>query len=121
MGSSFALRCSSKRGMDRSRPHVYGIFGLAKSSPVSAFSTIFPPYMTWMRCVIPATTPRSWVMRMKAVRNSRARFFSRSRICAWMVTSRAVVGSSARISFGLHESAIAIITRWRMPPENWCG
>ena len=22
---------------------------------------------------------------------------------------------------GLHESAIAIITRWRMPPESWCG
>ena len=43
------------------------------------------------------------------------------RICAWMVTSSAVVGSSAMMSFGLHESAIAIITRWRMPPENWCG
>jgi hypothetical protein len=22
---------------------------------------------------------------------------------------------------GLQDSAIAIITRWRMPPENWCG
>ncbi len=43
------------------------------------------------------------------------------RICAWMVTSSAVVGSSAMMSLGLHESAIAIITRWRMPPENWCG
>ena len=38
-----------------------------------------------------------------------------------MVTSNAVVGSSAMSSFGLHDSAIAIITRWRMPPENWCG
>ena len=47
--------------------------------------------------------------------------WSRSRICAWMVTSSAVVGSSAMISFGLQASAIAIITRWRMPPENWCG
>ena len=46
---------------------------------------------------------------------------SRSRICAWTVTSSAVVGSSAISSFGLHESAIAIITRWRMPPENRCG
>ena len=44
-----------------------------------------------------------------------------SRIWAWMVTSRAVVGSSAIRSFGLHESAMAIITRWRMPPESWCG
>src|SRR5262245_62751191 len=40
---------------------------------------------------------------------------------AWMVTSSAVVGSSARISGGLHASAIAIIIRWRIPPVNWCG
>ena len=45
----------------------------------------------------------------------------RSRICAWMVTSSAVVGSSAISSFGLQASAMAIITRWRMPPESWCG
>ena len=44
-----------------------------------------------------------------------------SRTWAWIVTSRAVVGSSAIISCGSSASAIAIITRWRMPPENWCG
>ena len=44
-----------------------------------------------------------------------------SRICAWIVTSSAVVGSSAISSFGLQASAMAIITRWRMPPESWCG
>ena len=38
-----------------------------------------------------------------------------------MVTSSAVVGSSAIRTSGLHESAMAIITRCRMPPENWCG
>ena len=38
-----------------------------------------------------------------------------------MVTSSAVVGSSASSSLGSLASAIAIITRWRMPPENWCG
>ena len=38
-----------------------------------------------------------------------------------MVTSSAVVGSSAISSFGLQASAMAIITRWRMPPESWCG
>jgi hypothetical protein len=42
----------------------------------------------------------------------------RSRICAWMVTSSAVVGSSAISSLGLQASAMAIITRWRMPPES---
>ncbi len=45
----------------------------------------------------------------------------RSRICAWIVTSSAVVGSSAISTCGLQASAIAIITRWRMPPESWCG
>ena len=45
----------------------------------------------------------------------------RSRICAWIVTSSAVVGSSAISSFGLQASAIAIITRCRIPPESWCG
>ena len=38
-----------------------------------------------------------------------------------MVTSSAVVGSSAISSVGRQTSAIAIITRWRKPPESWCG
>ena len=38
-----------------------------------------------------------------------------------MVTSSAVVGSSHRISFGSHDSAIAIMMRWRRPPESSCG
>ena len=46
---------------------------------------------------------------------------SRSRISAWMVTSSAVVGSSAISTLGEQEIAIAIMTRWRIPPESWCG
>ena len=38
-----------------------------------------------------------------------------------MVTSSAVVGSSAISSFGRQAIAMAIITRWLMPPESWCG
>ena len=48
-------------------------------------------------------------------------FRSSSRICAWVVTSSAVVGSSAISRLGLQASAMAITARWRMPPENWCG
>ena len=48
-------------------------------------------------------------------------FWSTSRIWAWMVTSSAVVGSSAMSRSGSHATAMAIIARWRMPPENWCG
>ncbi len=45
----------------------------------------------------------------------------RSRICAWIVTSSAVVGSSAISSAGRQASAIAIIARCRIPPDSWCG
>jgi hypothetical protein len=38
-----------------------------------------------------------------------------------MVTSSAVVGSSAISSFGPQASAMAIIARWRMPPDSLCG
>ena len=37
------------------------------------------------------------------------------------MTSSAVVGSSAMMMSGFIASAMAIITRWRWPPENWCG
>jgi hypothetical protein len=46
---------------------------------------------------------------------------SRSRICAWVVTSSAVVGSSAIKAFGLSAIAMAMTTRWRWPPERSCG
>ncbi len=38
-----------------------------------------------------------------------------------MVTSSAVVGSSAISRRGLQAIAMAIMTRWFMPPESWCG
>ncbi len=69
----------------------------------------------------PATTPRSWLIQITEVPRSRCRRFTRSMICAWMVTSSAVVASSAISRRGLHDSAMAIMTRWRMPPENWWG
>ena len=56
-----------------------------------------------------AAPVRSWICRIS------------SRICAWIVTSSAVVGSSAMSSLGSQESAIAIMTRWRMPPDISCG
>ena len=38
-----------------------------------------------------------------------------------VVTSSAVVGSSAMTSIGSGSSAIAIMMRWRCPPESSCG
>ena len=43
------------------------------------------------------------------------------RIWAWMVTSRAVVGSSARMRSGSQARAMAMTTRWRMPPGKFVG
>src|SRR6266849_1445340 len=60
-------------------------------------------------------------MMMSATLSRRVRPLISSRICAWMVTSSAVVGSSAMMSLGSQASAIAIMTRWRMPPESSCG
>ena len=56
-----------------------------------------------------------------AVPESSTSSFSSSRTCAWMVTSSAVVGSSAISSRGSQASAIAISARCRIPPESWCG
>ena len=63
----------------------------------------------------------SWVMSTMAVPLSRCSSRSRSKIWACTVTSSAVVGSSAIRMSGRQASAMAIITRWRMPPESWCG
>ena len=52
-----------------------------------------------------ATMPRSCVMSRIAIARSACSFASRSRICAWMVTSSAVVGSSAISTSGSAASA----------------
>ena len=57
-------------------------------------------------------------MMINATFSRRVSSFISSRICAWIVTSSAVVGSSAMISLGSQASAIAIMMRWRMPPDS---
>ena len=51
----------------------------------------------------------------------RLQFLSSSRIFSCTVTSSAVVGSSAISSSGSLARAMAIITRWRWPPDSSCG
>ena len=58
-----------------------------------------------------ATTPRSWVMKMMDRLCSFFRRLISSRIWAWMVTSRAVVGSSQMRISVLADSAMAISIR----------
>ncbi len=66
-----------------------------------------------------ATIPRSWVISRIAAPVFSPSSRSRSRIRAAIETSRPVVGSSAISSCGDVARAIAIITRWHMPPESW--
>ena len=73
--------------------------------------------MTATRSAIRATTPRLWVMRMMPQPVSRWISCISSRIWAWVVTSRAVVGSSARRIDGWQQRAIAIMTLCRWPPD----
>ena len=77
--------------------------------------------MTITRSAMSATTPRSWVTKMTPLSLSWLSWLISRRIWAWMVTSSAVVGSSAISTLGDSESAIAIMARWRIPPENSCG
>ncbi|KAG1388053.1 hypothetical protein G6F59_016126 [Rhizopus arrhizus] len=80
-----------------------------------------PAYMTMTWSAMRATSPISWEMNTMPSPNSVWMSRSRSSSSACTVTSSAVVGSSAISSSGPHISAMAIITRWRRPPDNWCG
>jgi hypothetical protein len=74
-----------------------------------------------MREAMWATMPRSWEMNSIEVPKSSWRRCRRSRTCAWIVTSRAVEGSSAMISVGRQAMAMAMMMRWHMPPESSWG
>ena len=60
-------------------------------------------------------------MSSSAMPRSACRRLSSSRICAWIVTSSAVVGSSAISTSGSTASAAAIMARCFSPPESWNG
>ena len=74
--------------------------------------------MTAMRSHVCAATPTLCVMITWATPSSSRSLSSRLRICAWMVTSSAVVGSSAMSSGDPQARAIAMHTRCLMPPLN---
>ena len=68
-----------------------------------------------------AARSRSWVMNSIPSPNSRRRSSRIAMTSACVVTSRAVVGSSASSRRGRVSSAAAIMTRCSMPPDIWCG
>ena len=72
-----------------------GMRGRLKNVLLAPDSTRFPAYITATRSAICETTARSCEMKSMARPNFARSSASNSRICAWMVTSSAVVGSSA--------------------------
>ena len=77
-----------------------------------------PAYITATVSHTSATMPKSWVIMIMEVSYFSLSSLISSSTWAWMVTSRAVVGSSAMRSLGLQARAMAITTRCFMPPEN---
>ena len=75
-----------------------------------------PAYITATRSHMRATTPKSCVMNRIAMPLSCCSRFSSLRYCSWIVTSSAVVGSSAISTSGWPLIAMAPTTRCFMPP-----
>ena len=121
MATGTAPKPLPMRGTAAKRSRVYCACGAAKIGPTGPSSTMLPCRMTMTRVAISATTPMSWVIRISAVPVSRCRSRSRSSTSRCTVTSSAVVGSSQISTSGRSASAMAIITRWRIPPESSCG
>ena len=117
---SWSLR-APPRGMQRSNPTVYGWRGLSNTSCTLPCSTRRPAYSTPMRSHIFPITARLWLMNSRLVWNSARSALTRSRTSPSTVASRPVVGSSRISSVGSLASAIAITTRWFIPPDSWCG
>ena len=92
-----------------------------KAASTSARSIGRPAYMITMSSATSATTPRSWVMRITAVSKSRCMLGEQLEdlgLDGDVEGGRRLVGDD---QCGSSASAIAIMTRWRMPPENWWG
>src|SRR4030042_6038495 len=121
IGTSFLPSSSSSLGIHLRRPMVYGWRGLRKMSLVVPDSTIRPAYMIYILWAYLATTPRLCVTITSEVRKRCTMSFIISSSCAWVVTSRAVVGSSAIRIFGLQERPMAINTLCLIPPPQCCG
>ena len=104
-----------------SNPSVYGLAGVSSTCAVVPLSITSPAYITTTWSQSAPTTARSCEISISVASSRSTTSAIRSSTCTWMVRSSPVVGSSAISSFGEQTSAIAIITRCAMPPENWCG
>ena len=107
----------SSCGRQRSSAVVYVSCGRSNTSRAGPCSRISPSRITMTWSAISPTTARSCVMNSTDICRRFCSWPMSSRICFWIVTSSAVVGSSAISSLGSQAIAIAIITRCCCPPD----
>ena len=94
-----------------------GMRGVLEELATAPISTIFPAYMTATRSLTRPTTARSCETKSMASEAS-AQVGEQRQNLRLTVTSSAVVGSSAMSRAGRLTMAMAIMTRWRWPPES---
>ena len=120
MQAAPALRADAAAAR-REKAGGVGVRGASNKLNTSAASTILPP------ChdidLIAQLGDHAEVMGDDQQRQLRSLLSRRSVWITWFCTvaSSAVVGSSATRICGSGASAIAISTRWRMPPDSSCG
>ena len=117
--ASRARGSASTLGIDRSNDRVYGCRGAWKDRVDRTFLHLVAE--VHHHDVVGHLGDHTHVVCDQDHRQTRAPAAVRrisSRICACVVTSSAVVGSSAIRMRGSAASASAIITRWRSPPDS---
>ncbi len=108
-------------GNELRSPAVYGWAVSLNTCAVPPSSIIIPAYITPILSETSATTETSWVMIIIAMFHSCWSFLISTSIRSWVITSSAVVGSSAIMNEGDRASARAIMALCFMPPLNSCG
>ena len=113
--------CCSREGRLSTSRRVYGWRGSCSSPCTGPTSASRPAYITPMRSTHWAMSPMSWPTRRTAASSSfcTRKRVSMTRFCT--TTSRALVGSSAMITWGRRATAMAMPTRCFMPPLSWWG
>ena len=98
-----------------------GVLGIGKQGADRALSTILPAYITSTSSAISAITPRSWVMIRIAMPRRLLQVLQQVedlRLDGDIQRRRRLVGDQER---RLADSAMAIMTRCRMPPDILWG
>ena len=120
-GMAVSARAESMRGIAASNWREYGCAAAPNTAAAGPCSISRPAYITATWSAKLPTTDRSCETYSAAAPSMPVIRRTVASTCAWVVTSRPVVGSSSTTTAGLQAKAIAIVTRCCWPPDNSCG